>query len=508
MRLSLIFELLLIFVLLAFAASRVIDSKGLPNNRRYSIRKSRRVNHKVRQDVSNYCNCSTKLCNCCRDFNFPVVSVRGPGCATLQYLQGDRLAVSLSFGERVLSNTTISGRKPKPICMQLPGGVSKFCGRVYGITREGEDFKACLGLELRALQDIEASLRVSCFRFGPKGLKVEPAQQLPVVNIQNNKDKDEDDDDDDDDDDDEYDFDDDDDEYDNDVDAVDYTGFSVFDDDFVGDLFGVETESESNKVKKPTPVKKVPVAPTKAPLKSRPSKPLIKKSTVKPLVKATTAKPVTKVTFTPTVTSTGKPVTDKHAQGTPENVAEKLPTVSQQPTVTTAAVLLQNLSDISSAKPASVELTTVSAVSSETSAMEVTTFRAETSSTPPQEDEEDNSTEVVENLIIKDGEDDADDDDEDDDPISAAVEDVLGEGSDSSVKNKTVTAEGNSEKVVKPQHSEDVVDEIVDGMVDTLTGEDSEKVPKKDQISSENKNKREKDDDDEYDDDEEDDDDR
>lgn len=86
-----------------------LDSKGLHNNHRAAIRKPGKVSHKNRQDVNKYCSCSTKLCNCCREFNIPLVAFQGPGCATLQYLQGDRLAISMSFGERVLTNTTISG---------------------------------------------------------------------------------------------------------------------------------------------------------------------------------------------------------------------------------------------------------------------------------------------------------------------------------------------------------------------------------------------------------------
>jgi hypothetical protein len=91
-----------------------------------------------------------------------------------------------------------AGKKPKPVCMGLPGGISKFCGRVYGISKEKDQFKACLGLELRALDDVEAALRVSCFKFGPQGLNLEPGQPVPA----SSEDKDDEDDDDDDDDDD------------------------------------------------------------------------------------------------------------------------------------------------------------------------------------------------------------------------------------------------------------------------------------------------------------------
>lgn len=86
-----------------------------------------------------------------------------------------------------------TGRKATPICIPLPGGYSRFCGRVYGISRKEENFKACLGLELRAEDEVEAALRVSCFQFGPKGLATTEAEPLPPVE------KDEDDDDDDDD---------------------------------------------------------------------------------------------------------------------------------------------------------------------------------------------------------------------------------------------------------------------------------------------------------------------
>ncbi|GFG28536.1 hypothetical protein Cfor_08894 [Coptotermes formosanus] len=97
MRLSLVFELLIIFILLAFAASRVIDSPSL-------------VERKVpRQGPPNrYCACTNLMCNCCREFSLAVVPIKGPGCATLTYLQGDSLVVTMSFGDRVLHNTTIT----------------------------------------------------------------------------------------------------------------------------------------------------------------------------------------------------------------------------------------------------------------------------------------------------------------------------------------------------------------------------------------------------------------
>lgn len=59
---------------------------------------------------NRFCNCVDKMCNCCREFNVPILNVKGPGCAALQYLQGDQLAISMTFNERVLANTTIKGK--------------------------------------------------------------------------------------------------------------------------------------------------------------------------------------------------------------------------------------------------------------------------------------------------------------------------------------------------------------------------------------------------------------
>lgn len=202
------------------------------------------------------------------------------------------MRLTMTFGDKVLRNITLAGKRPNPVCMPLPGGVSKFCGRVYGITRDGDHFKACLALELRSLEDLEAALRVSCFRFGPEGVKLEAGQPVPVAPTQE-EDEDDDDDygfsDDDDDDDDDFglsddDDDDDDDEEDgaeNDVDSgdADYTGFSALSDEFLEGFFGGSSGS-----KKPTK------PPTKAPT--------VVKVTKKPVHKApsTTAKPVQKVT--------------------------------------------------------------------------------------------------------------------------------------------------------------------------------------------------------------------
>ncbi|KAI5639769.1 hypothetical protein NE865_07846 [Phthorimaea operculella] len=215
MKLSLVFELLLIFVLLAFAASKSVGKnkqKAIQNRNdggAISVTVLPLVEEKQDDSsistINKYCKCSEEFCNCCRDFAVPYINLDGPGCASLMYLNGDKMSVSLSFGRKVITNKTIASRKPSPVCMPLPGGVSKFCGRVYNIARTGEEFRACLGLELQSKKTVEAAVRVSCFKFGPKGVR-----DLDAIN---------------------------------DVEGADYTGFSLLGEDLLGDLFDTTSAS-------------------------------------------------------------------------------------------------------------------------------------------------------------------------------------------------------------------------------------------------------------------------
>ncbi|KYN34688.1 Replicase polyprotein 1ab [Trachymyrmex septentrionalis] len=204
MRLSTIFELLLILLLVAFAAyGRVIDhneathrvARAANNVKQSDIDLSTMSLKQATDSVNRYCTCNENICNCCRDFHIPLVQLKGPGCASLQYLQGDNLAVQLSFGDNILTSTIVNGKNPKPVCVPLPGGFTKFCGRIYSIQRDAKNhFKACLGLELQSPTELEATLRVSCFRFGPDGLKLRPAEPLPTVETDAASEEDDDDD--------------------------------------------------------------------------------------------------------------------------------------------------------------------------------------------------------------------------------------------------------------------------------------------------------------------------
>jgi hypothetical protein len=67
------------------------------------------VNTDDANPINRYCKCSSYECDCCRDFSLPIVPIRGPGCANIRYLEGDRLSIGIKFGNRILANRVISG---------------------------------------------------------------------------------------------------------------------------------------------------------------------------------------------------------------------------------------------------------------------------------------------------------------------------------------------------------------------------------------------------------------
>lgn len=92
------------------------------------------VNENDPNPINKFCSCSSASCKCCRDFNIPLIPLRGPGCATVRYLENDKLSIGIKYGDFVLASRIVDSRKPTPICLPLPGGFNRFCGRVYGMS--------------------------------------------------------------------------------------------------------------------------------------------------------------------------------------------------------------------------------------------------------------------------------------------------------------------------------------------------------------------------------------
>lgn len=77
------------------------------------------VNEDDANPINRYCKCSSYECDCCREFSLPLVPIRGPGCANIRYLEGDRMSIGIKFGNRVLANRVISGTSKNGLICSL-----------------------------------------------------------------------------------------------------------------------------------------------------------------------------------------------------------------------------------------------------------------------------------------------------------------------------------------------------------------------------------------------------
>lgn len=67
------------------------------------------VNESDPDPINKYCTCTKSTCKCCRDVGLPVLPVRGSGCATIQFLEDEKMLVTLQYGDLVLVQRQISG---------------------------------------------------------------------------------------------------------------------------------------------------------------------------------------------------------------------------------------------------------------------------------------------------------------------------------------------------------------------------------------------------------------
>lgn len=71
------------------------------------------INENDPNPINKYCTCSQSTCKCCREIGLPILPIRGPGCATMQYLEDDKMLVTVQYGDFVIAQRQISGLKIK-----------------------------------------------------------------------------------------------------------------------------------------------------------------------------------------------------------------------------------------------------------------------------------------------------------------------------------------------------------------------------------------------------------
>ncbi|XP_050671101.1 uncharacterized protein LOC126969601 isoform X1 [Leptidea sinapis] len=148
-----------------------------------------RQNEDVQNDTSSNrrCTCSLGICKCCTGYVLDLFKQKA--CMKVTYHPGDfAFDVAMSLNDRVLYEDSMSGKNPKPICINPPRMPNlKVCGRFYNVFFPGRNFHFCLAMNGKWRQLELFNFVFDCLRMGANGLamiKPEENGGLPIPNPQ------------------------------------------------------------------------------------------------------------------------------------------------------------------------------------------------------------------------------------------------------------------------------------------------------------------------------------
>ncbi|CAG4965419.1 unnamed protein product [Colias eurytheme] len=133
------------------------------------------------------CTCSLGVCKCCTGYVLDLFKQKA--CMRVTYHPGDfAFDVAMSMNDRILYENSISGKNPRPICINPPRMPNlKICARFYNVFFPGRNFHFCLAMTGRWRSLELFNLVFDCLRMGANGLAmVRPEENggLPIPNPQ------------------------------------------------------------------------------------------------------------------------------------------------------------------------------------------------------------------------------------------------------------------------------------------------------------------------------------
>ncbi|XP_047507784.1 uncharacterized protein LOC125051496 [Pieris napi] len=131
------------------------------------------------------CTCALGVCKCCTG---PVLDLfNQKACMKVTYHPGDfAFDVAMSLNDRTLYENSMSGKNPRPICINPPRMPNlKVCARFYNVFFPGRNFHFCLGMtgRWRALELF--NLTFDCLRMGANGLAMIKPEENGGLHVPN-----------------------------------------------------------------------------------------------------------------------------------------------------------------------------------------------------------------------------------------------------------------------------------------------------------------------------------
>ncbi|XP_073958448.1 uncharacterized protein [Choristoneura fumiferana] len=133
------------------------------------------------------CTCSYGVCKCCTGYVLDLFNQKA--CMKVTYHPGDfAFDVAMSMNDRVLYENSMSGKNPKPICINPPRLRNlKVCAKFYNIFFPGRNFHFCLAMTGQWGQFELFNMAFDCLRMGANGLAMVGPEEnggIPIPNPQ------------------------------------------------------------------------------------------------------------------------------------------------------------------------------------------------------------------------------------------------------------------------------------------------------------------------------------
>ncbi|XP_063616664.1 uncharacterized protein LOC134789909 [Cydia splendana] len=133
-------------------------------------------------EPSRRCTCSFGVCKCCTGLVLDLFNQKA--CMKITYHPGDfAFDVAMSMNDRVLYENSMSGKNPKPICINPPRLRNlKVCAKFYNVFFPGRNFHFCLAMTGQWRQLELFNMAFDCLRMGANGLAmVKPEENGGLV---------------------------------------------------------------------------------------------------------------------------------------------------------------------------------------------------------------------------------------------------------------------------------------------------------------------------------------
>ncbi|CAN7941315.1 unnamed protein product, partial [Ixodes hexagonus] len=114
------------------------------------------------------CQCVGADCGCCIHMNVPRIGLNDTGCVNVTYNSAQyALSFTVSLGDNIVFNRTISGKDPPRMCFSAPQieRIARLCLHFYNMSYSRDQVSGCLRIEAEVLSEVIASYELGCFNL-------------------------------------------------------------------------------------------------------------------------------------------------------------------------------------------------------------------------------------------------------------------------------------------------------------------------------------------------------